>query len=116
MTGLHPALLTKFVRSVALLALPYDSQVVWLSSLRLGTPEFADELSLELEEGVRLSRQFEEAGWVSTEARQAAVVLDALLGEFSGPGHEDFWRLDSLRDSPDWERVRELALKTLTAL
>ncbi|WP_377325655.1 hypothetical protein ACFJIY_11220 [Pimelobacter simplex] len=115
MTGPHPALLAKFVRSVALLALPYDSQVAWLASLGMGEPEFADELSLELEDGVRLSRQFEEAGWISSEARQAAVALDALLGEFSGPAHGDFWRLDSLGDSADWARVRELALKVLTA-
>lgn len=30
--------------------------------------------SLELEDGVRLSRQFEEAGWVSVEARQAVIL------------------------------------------
>lgn len=116
MTGPNPALLAKLVRSVAILALPYDGQVAWLSSLGLGDPEFADELALELEDGALLSRQFEDAGWVSSDARQAVTELDALLRERSGEVHEDFWRLDALRDSPDWERIRELALKALLAL
>lgn len=116
MTAPSPALLAKFVRSVAVLALPFDNQVAWLSSLGLGDPEFVDELALELEDAARLSRQFEEAGWVPSEVRRAVIELDALLRERSGEAHADFWRLTALRDSSDWEQVRELALKALLAL
>lgn len=112
----HPALLAKCVRSVALLALPYDSQLAWLASLGLGDPEFVDELALELEDGVRLLQQFEDAGWLSREVRNVISELDAVLAERSGPNHENFWRLESLRDSPDWVHVRNLALRALMAL
>ena len=116
MTEPHPGLLVKLVRSVALLALPHQSQVTWLESLGLGAPGFADELAMELEDGAMLSQQFEEAGWLSAEGRRRVVELDAFLGARSGPGHEDFWRLDSLRESPEWDQVRDLALKALAAL
>jgi len=112
----NPALLAKLMRSVAILAMPYDSQAVWLSSVGLGDPEFADELALELEDGALLSRQFEKAGWLSADVRQAVTELDALLGDLSGEENEDFWRIEALRESPDWERVRDLALKALLAL
>ncbi|MCX6405285.1 MAG: hypothetical protein NTV28_00035 [Propionibacteriales bacterium] len=116
MTDLHPRTLAMLVRSVALLAMPAGAQIAWLESLGLGAPLYADELSLELENGVLLLPQFERAGWVTAEARRAAEALDALLGERSGPVHEDFWHLDSVRDSPEWARVRELALQALIKL
>jgi hypothetical protein len=115
-TDPHPALLAKLVRSVAILALPYEDQVAWLSSLGLGSPEFADELALELEEGAMLSGQFEQAGWLKQEGRQAISELDSLLAERSGPTHEDFWRLEALRDSPEWARIRGVAIRALFAL
>lgn len=116
MTELHPASLAGLVRSVAVLALPYERQVTWLASLGLGDPEFVDELALELGDGVLLSRQFEEAGWISSQTRSVVVELDRLLTEHSGPAHEEFWRLESLRDSPDWVQVRDLAMRALTAI
>ncbi|MCO7237735.1 hypothetical protein [Aeromicrobium sp. CnD17-E] len=113
MTDLHPRTLATFVRSVALLAMPAGAQIAWLESLGLGAPLYSDELALELESGVLLLPQFEQAGWVTAEARRAVEALDAVLGEWSGPVHEDFWHVDSLRESPEWARVRELAFQAL---
>jgi hypothetical protein len=105
-----------FVRSAALLAMPAGAQIAWLESLGLGAPLYADELALELESGVLLLPQLERAGWVTAEARHAVEALDAVLEEWSGPVHEDFWHLDSVRDSPEWARVRELAFQALIKL
>jgi hypothetical protein len=79
------------VRSISLLTLPFEAQVAWLRSLGLGEPEFADELALELEDGVRLSRRFEEAGWLKPETRSLIVGLDVVLAERSGVDQADFW-------------------------
>lgn len=116
MSYVHPAFLAKLVRSIAILALPCEGQVAWLSSLEMGEPDCVDELVLELEEGVRLSRQFEEAGWLRPEVRKAIVDIDALLADRSGSAERDFWSLDALRSSPDWVRIRKLALDVLIAL
>lgn len=116
MTELHPALLAKLIRSVAVLALPYEDQVSWLTSLGLGHPEFTDELAQELDDGARLAGQFVEAGWLTPEARQTIAEIDAFLSAHGGPAHEEFWRLDALRISPEWARVRKLALSVLNAL
>jgi hypothetical protein len=116
MTDLHPALLAKLIRSVAVLALPYEDQISWLTSLGLGDPEFTDELAQELDDGARLAGQFVEAGWLAPEARQIIAEIDALLAARGGPAHEKFWRLEALRDSPEWARVRELALSALSTL
>lgn len=116
MTELHPASLAKLVRSLALLALPFDAQVGWLRSLGLGEPEFADELALELEDGAQLSLQFQEAGWLKPEARTLILEMDAMLAERSGPEHEDFWRVETVRDAPEWDQVRRLATQALLAV
>lgn len=116
MTDLHPRLLAQLVRSIAMLALPFAAQVEWLRSLGLGEPEFADELALELEFGARLSMQFQDAGWLKPEARELILELDAALAARSGAGHEDFWRMASVRDDAEWDRVRTLATHALLAL
>jgi hypothetical protein len=46
-------------------------------------------------------------------ARHAAEALDAVLAEWSGSVHEDFWHLDSVPDSPEWARLRDLAFQAL---
>ncbi len=115
MTTLSPALLGSLVRSVALLSLPSDDQILWLNSLGLGVAEYADELASELEAGAVLVQQFESLGWVSTEACRAVQNLDAALAENSEREHGEFWRLESLRDSPEWARIRRLAVVALFA-
>ena len=116
MSELDPASLARLVRSVAILALPYEAQLAWLRSLGLGEPGFADELSLELDDGVLLSRQFVEAGWLSAEARHAIIKLSELITPHNGHGHDEFWSLDGLRTSVDWTEIRDVALVALTLI
>lgn len=116
MTQINPAELARFVRAVAVLALPAEEQVAWLSSLRMGEPGFADELALELEDGVLLANQFVQAGWLSSGALITVTELDSFLTAKSVPGSEDFWNLDSLRNDGEWNRVRSMALDVLKAL
>lgn len=116
MSNIHPTTLAKLVRSIAILALPFEGQAAWLSSLGMGQPGYADELALELEDGVRHSDQLVTVGWLKPEARTIIVELDAMLAARSGPAHEEFWRLSALRDSPEWARVRRLALDALLVL
>lgn len=108
--------MAELIRSIAILALPCTEQLAWLRSLGLGEPRFADELALELGEGALLVRQFERAGWLSSEARQAVQEVDAYLSALGGVDHEQFWHVRSLEDSADWVHVRALALTALMAI
>jgi hypothetical protein len=54
--------------------------------------------------------------WIKPETRTIIAEIDAFLGRRSGNAHEDFWTMESLQDSPDWEQVRQLALKALLTL
>ena len=55
-TEVHPAHLTQLIRALAVLALPFEDQSVWLSSLGLPEPlRIVDELALEFDDVVRLS-------------------------------------------------------------
>jgi hypothetical protein len=85
-------------------------------SLGAGDPDLADELALELEDGILLSQQFVEAGWLRPEARQIIVDIGALLALRAAAEHEDFWRLNALRDSAEWAHSRELTVSALIAL
>jgi hypothetical protein len=116
MTELHPGSLAGLVRSLAVLALPYGGQYAWLLSFGLGEPRYADELALELDAGFLLSRQFVDLGWLKPETRLIIAEIHAFLGERSGEVHESFWEMESLRNSPDWDHVRQLALKALLTL
>lgn len=116
MIEVHPASLAKLVRAVAVLALPYEGQLAWLRSLGLGEPGIADELAMELEDAALLSAQFEEAGWLDPNARNLILELRELLNLDSDRGNVDFWALDSLRTSPEWNTARKAALAVLLAL
>jgi hypothetical protein len=112
----NPAMLVRLIRSIAILALPYDAQVQWLDSLGLGEARFADEMALELEDGVRLLPQFENAGWLKSDVVALIRNLDEFLGARSGPERAAFWDLDSLQTSADWSEVRRLATNLLLRL
>jgi len=109
----HPGLLAALVRNLAVLALPVEDQVSWLRSLGLGDPLYADELALELNDGLLLSAQFQEAGWLGSVVVTLMAEIEAIFSKYDGPGHDEFWNLDGLRTSPDWARIRELALAAL---
>lgn len=116
MTQVSAAELARLVRAVAILALPAEGQIAWLSSLGMGEPGFSDELALELENGVLLVDQYVRAGWLRPEARSALSELDSFLTAKSTPGSEGFWSLDSLRSDGEWGRVRAMAFEVLKAL
>lgn len=117
MTEVHPAHLTRLIRALAVLALPFEDQLVWLSSLGLpGQPQIVDELALEFDDGVRLSGQFVEAGWISGDARRPILELDQMLSEMSGPEQAWLWEVDSLHTAEEWVRVRGLARTALFSL
>lgn len=98
------------------LALPFESQVGWLSSLQLGDPQLVDELAMELGEGAMLAQQFEASGWLSPDVVTRIRAIDAFLTARSGPAHSEFWTLDALEHSADWARVRDDARAALFAL
>ena len=112
MTDVHPSSLARFVRSIAILALPARDQVDWLRSLGLGEPGFADELAMEFDDGMKLLWHFNGERWLSEETQELAKVIDRIMSEKSGSADQDFWRVDSLQ-SPIWQQVRELARAAL---
>ncbi|MFI6425150.1 hypothetical protein [Promicromonospora sp. NPDC050880] len=116
MTEISPAELAKLVRAVAVLALPADGQIAWLSSLGMGEPGFADELAMELEDGALLAGQFVRAGWIEPEVGSAVAALDSFLAVKSRADTKDFWSLNSLRHDREWDRIRSMAADVLRAL
>ena len=116
MTEVSSSVLARLVRSVAILALPFDSQIDWLRHLGLGEPEYADELALELADGVLLLAQFVQLQWLNSQTVQMLKALDAKLAARSGIDHEAFWRIEALRDSHDWQAIRVLANEALGSI
>lgn len=71
---------------------------------------------MELDDGARLSAQFEQAGWLSPQARMMILEIDPVLANRSGSEHSEFSSLESLRTCPDWVQIRRLAREALTAI
>ena len=117
MSEVQVGFLVRFLRAIAVLAMPWSSQREWLSSLGLpGEPRFADELALEFDDGFTLLDQFVRAGWLGERVVEQLQVLDGLLNEMSGPDNADLWTLESLETSPRWEAVRASARSALLAM
>lgn len=113
---IHPASLAKLVRSIALLALAYEDQLVWLRSLGLGEPTYADELAHELDDGALLIRQFEARGWVSATTSRAVDKVNSLLAVHGGTAEDQFWSLAALKKSDEWARIRLAARDALITI
>ena len=77
-----PKFLVAFVRSVAVLALEADAQVVWLEEKSVAPS--ADELALEFDDGFQLVPTFIERGWLNEMALPALAQLDEQLDAMSG--------------------------------
>lgn len=111
MSEIYAGALARFVRSIAILALPGESQSYWLASLNMpGEVRYVDELALELQDGVLLTGQFEQAGWITNETRRLASELDDLLREMSGEEQAWLWEVGSLNTTAEWKAVRNKAL------
>jgi len=111
MTEIHPSSLGRFVRAIAVLALPAEGQLAFLDSI--GVPHNVDELAWEFDDGRLLARQFVELQWTSAVFRAKVDPLNALLDEMSGEEHAELWTATALREAPEWERVRLLAIELL---
>ena len=67
----------------------------------------ADELAVDFDEQWR---KFAGRATVFTcEQANAIAALDRKLESMSGPDHAELWTDDALRDSSEWEEVRDLA-------
>jgi hypothetical protein len=108
--------LARFIRAIAVLALPWNLQLEWLRSLGLGEPGNCDELALEFDEGYRRVEALVGAGLIPERAMPDLRALDSILGEMSGPGRADVWTIDSLRGADTWARVRQIAGQCVCAL
>jgi len=110
-----PAQFASLVRSVAVLALPHTGQVAWLESLTFGASNVG-ELALDFEDGYLIAPQLVAAGWLTSEFVRQLGIIDALLDEMSGASNAYQWTADALQNSPEWEKVRELARAALFQL
>ena len=113
MRTVHPSSLAKLIRSLAVLALPAEDQVTWLKSLGLGEPWYAYELAMELDDALLLCNQFVKAEWLSPDVVKIMTDIGEVFAQYVEPGNDDFWNLDGLASSPDWVRIRKLALEAL---
>ncbi|MFI5491911.1 hypothetical protein [Actinoplanes sp. NPDC051859] len=109
MEGPDPGSVVSFVQSVAVLALPAEAQVAWLTASR---SPYADELALQFDDGFRLLPVFVERGWLRDTAVPALARLDEHLDAMSCQAHADLWTVEAL-NRVEWERTRSLALSAL---
>ncbi|MFV0318271.1 MAG: hypothetical protein ACK5O2_15085 [Microthrixaceae bacterium] len=98
--------LGELIKAVARLALPADTQLRYLRELKV-LPGI-DELALELHDRAVLLRQFVENGWLSSREADFIQALDEALARLSERGPE-LWSETALKESPEWEEVRERA-------
>ena len=113
---LHPRLLSMFVCSLAVLALPAPAQISWLETSGLPDVHDSSELALDFSEGILLLDQFIDAGWIPGSADAPLRELDGSFADRSDGKHSAFWDVDSLSSDPDWERVRAMAQSALRFL
>jgi hypothetical protein len=114
--ALGPAL-ARFVRSVALLALPAEEQTRWLNSFGLpGEAALADELALEFDDGFLLLPQFVEQGWLPDRLAEHLCELDKLLAAMSEPEKAEIWDISALATAEEWTEVRRHAASVLFGL
>lgn len=111
--GPSPAHLARFIRAVAVLALPAADQGIWLGSSDLDK-SLVDEIALEFDDGYRLVPQFIARAWLPETATEPLEKLDRLLVELSGPSGP--WRLEDLHGDRRWQQVRVAALQALVSI
>lgn len=109
--ALAPGYLARFIRITAVLAMPADLQVKWLTTFRGGG--YVDEMALDWDGGWRLMEQWVELGWLSANDAALFRPLDDALAKMSGKEHAELWTADALHQAPEWVRIRELATAAL---
>jgi hypothetical protein len=111
-----PIIAARFLRSVAVLALPAAAQVDWLRSLGLGEPGLADELALEFDDGFGMLAGLMAQGVVPDAATPILLQIDSLLSTMSEGSQPEVWEVEALSSAPQWEEVRELAQRVLSLM
>jgi hypothetical protein len=79
----------------------------------LGSDELVDELALQFDDSFQVLPELRLNDLVSKEAEVALKALATQLAELDGA---DSWSAGSLREAPEWQRVRVLAREALALL
>ena len=116
MSAAHPTdgRLAGLLETLRILAADAVAQAEYLA--RLGLPDSADELALELHDAVVLLGQLVDDCVMSEEAAEAVLAVDRKLNEMSGERKASLWTREALERSSYWDEVRQLATVALAAL
>ena len=107
-------ILSRTKQALAILAASPEEQIVYLQDLGVG--DSADELALELHEGVLMLDQLLDNYLIRDEQVDAIMAVDTKLGGMSGSGGAHLWTWSALEGSTEWAEVRELASEALSRL
>lgn len=100
-------LLVELLKAVSRLALPANDQIAYLRAS--GVAPNADELALELHDGIVLVPQFVSQGWLTSRNADLILEIDSILKEISGEDRPELWAEEALREAEVWEAVRAKA-------
>lgn len=102
----------ELLKTISMLAQPWQKQKEYLNHLRVGV----DELALEYDDLARLADVKRQAGELAENEYDVLRALDNLFNSMSGSKNTHLWTLDALRDRVEWEDVRCLARDMLTKM
>lgn len=105
----------RFLRALAVLALPAQFQRVWLNDDLLGEAGLCDELADDYYQHWLILGKFVEAGLINERSVGPLDDLSGLLGSIINP-HSDLGLIEALDSSPRWDDVRELAARCILTL
>ena len=106
--------LVRLMRAVAMLAMPAPIQADYL--VRIGTPDQADELALELDDNIRSVAALRDRGSLTDTEYTMLHALNRTLDSMSGHDHEPLWRTSALAERPEWQAVRVMAQEFLQSV
>ncbi|HEX5114202.1 MAG TPA: hypothetical protein VFW65_03285 [Pseudonocardiaceae bacterium] len=104
----------KLMRAVAMLAMPAPIQADYLN--RIGTPDVADELALELDDTLQLADKLRDHGYLTDTEYTMLHALNRKLDSMSGHNHEPLWRTSALAEQSEWQQVRAMAQEFLQSV
>ena len=105
-------LLEQFKETVERLAAPAATQVAWLIEKRVPVYELMDEFADSIDTG--WITRLREAGLLTATAERYLADLEHALDGL--PKDRAFWTDDALRTAAEWQHVRDVASRALTAM
>lgn len=114
MTDPHGRALVRLMRAVAMLAMPAAVQSDYLA--RIGTPDLADELALELDDALPSADALRVQGYLTDTEYNMVRALNRKLDSMSGYDREPLWRTSALADDPEWQQIRDMAREFLQSV